>query len=405
MSRAPVFSLAVRSILNRRATALLTMLTVAISVALFTSVDNLRTSARESFENTLYGVDLIVGARSSPIGLLLYSVFHMGDATNNVSWESYQAVAGAPGVEWTAPISLGDSHRGFRVVGTTQAFFEHYQYAGGRSLSFVQGSGFDGVEQAVIGAAVARELGYETGAEIIAAHGMGEVSFVEHDDNPFTVVGVLAPTGTPTDRSVLVSLESIELIHGAPPDALEPTQITAFLVGMREPAAALRLLRQVNTYPEEPLLAIIPGPTLAQLWTLVGTVERTLAAVAGLVVLTGLISILAAILTSLNERRREMAILRALGARPGHIVALLVSEAAFTAFAGAVVGVGLSYAAMTAAAPIVESRFGLILTGLAPGLGDLAIIAAVTAAAALLGLIPAWRAFRNSLADGMTIRV
>jgi len=405
MSRTPVLSLAVRSLLNRRATALLTMLTVAISVALFTSVQTLRDSARDSFENTLHGVDLIVGARSSPIGLLLYSVFHMGDATNNVSWESYQAVAGAPGVEWTAPISLGDSHRGFRVVGTTDAFFEHYQYAGGRTLELGQGRWFADVEEAVIGAAVARELEYELGAEIIVAHGAGEVSFILHDDNPFTVVGVLAPTGTPTDRSVLVSLESIELIHGAPPDDLEPRAITAFFVGMSEPAGALRLLRQINTYPKEPLLAIIPGPTLAQLWTLIGTVERVLAAVAALVVLTGLISILAAILTSLNERRREMAILRALGARPRHIALLLVSEAAFTAFAGAVAGVGLAYIAMTGVAPFAEDRYGVILSGLAPGMTDLAIIFAVTAAAALLGLIPAWRAFRNSLADGMTIRV
>ncbi len=405
MSRAPVFSLAVRSLLNRRATAFLTMLTVAISVALFTSVETLRTSAKDSFENTIYGTDLIVGARSSPIGLLLYSIFHMGDATNNVSWESYQAVSGARGVEWTAPISLGDSHRGFRVVGTTDAFFEHYQYAGGRRLALRDGVRFSGVEQAVIGAAVARDLDYALGDEIIIAHGLGEVSFVEHDENPFVIVGILETTGTPTDRSVLVSLESIELIHGADPDDLEPTAITAFLVGMQEPAAALRLLRQVNTYTGEPLLAIIPGPTLAQLWTLVGTVERTLAGVAALVVLTGLISILAAILTSLNERRREMAILRALGARPGHVAALLVSEAAFTAFAGAVLGVALSYGAMTVAAPMLESRFGLILTGLAPGLGDALIILAVTGTAAVLGLIPAWRAFRNSLADGMTIRV
>ena len=417
--RFPILSLALRSIANRAGTALLTVLTVAISVTLFLGVEKVRHGARASFENTIAGVDLIVGARSSPVNLLLYSVFHIGDATNNITWESYQAVAGAPGVAWTVPVSLGDSHRGYRVVGTTEAYFEHYRYGDGRPVRFAQGEAFEDLFDAVVGAEVARELGYAVDQEIVVAHGMGSVSFVEHDNNPFTVTGVLAPTGTPLDRSVFVTLDAIEAIHlsgatGAGSDLpadelramdLTPDAITAFYVGLSTPVAALRLQRQVNTYPEEPLQAVLPGVALAQLWSVVGAAERTLAAVAGFVVAVGLVSILTAILTSLNERRREMAILRALGARPHHVFVLLVAESALLALAGAVIGTGLTYGGLALAAPLIETRFGILLPELLPGLYDLAIIAVVTLAAAVLGLIPAWRAYRNSLADGMTVRV
>lgn len=419
MARLPILNLALRSIGNRRATAILTVLTVAISVMLFLGVEKVRHGARESFENTISGVDLIVGARSSPVNLLLYSVFHIGDATNNITWESYETVASAPGVAWTVPISLGDSHRGHRVIGSTPGLFEHYEYGGGRHLEFASGAPFEDLFDAVIGSAVARDLGYRTGDEIVVAHGMGEVGFIEHDSNPFTVVGVLEPTGTPLDQSVMVTLDAIEAIHlggatgsGSTLSAeelrardLTPDQLTAFYVGLDSPVAALRLQRAINTYPEEPLQAVIPGVALAQLWSIVGVAERTLAAVAAFVVLTGLVSILTAILTSLNERRREMAILRALGARPHHVFLLLVAEAALIALAGAGLGTIATYGALNALAPLLEARFGLVLPGLTPGLYDLGIIGAVTGAAAVLGFFPAWRAYRNSLADGMTIRL
>lgn len=417
--RFPILSLALRSISNRAGTALLTVLTVAISVTLFLGVEKIRHGARASFENTISGVDLIVGARSSPVNLLLYSVFHIGDATNNISWESYEAVSNAQSVAWTVPVSLGDSHRSYRVIGTTRGYFEHYQYGGGRALDFAEGAAFNDLFHAVVGAETARQLGYEPGQEIVVAHGMGEVSFVEHDANPFTITGVLAPTGTPVDRSVFVTLDAIEAIHmdgatgagaRASPDALRamdltPDQITAFFVGLDSPVAALRLQRQVNTYPDEPLQAVIPGVALAQLWSVIGAAERTLAAVAAFVVLTGLVSILTAILTSLNERRREMAILRALGARPHHVFTLLVAESALLALAGALAGAGLTYAGLAGFAPLLEARFGILIPQLLPGLYDLMIVAIVTAAAAVLGAGPAWRAYRNSLADGMTIRV
>lgn len=420
---APILKLAARSVANRKLTALLTILAVGLSVTLFMAVEKIRHGARASFENTISGADLIVGARSGPVNLLLYSVFHIGNATNNITWESYQRIAGLPDVAWTIPISLGDSHRGYRVIGTTESFFDHYQYGDDQPVRLAGGAPFDGVFGAVLGADVARKLGYAIGEDIILSHGVGAVSFSDHGDKPFTVTGIMAPTGTPVDRAVLVSLEGIRAIHlgwqsGAPtplarlatPERvvqmdLTPDQITAFYVGLSSKTAILRLQRGINTFREEPLQAAIPGVALSQLWEVVGVVERALASISGFVIFVGLLTILTSILTSLNERRREMAVLRSLGARPWHVFVLLVSESALLAFAGSVLALGMLYGALYALAPVITARTGVTLTQIGPGGLDLAVVGTVTAAAALLGMIPAWRAFKNSLADGLTIRV
>lgn len=415
--------LALRSIWNRRVTALLTITAIAISVALLLGVQKMRTSAKESFANTVSGVDLIVGARSGPLNLLLYSVFRVGDATANVSWESYQKIAKHPDVAWTIPISLGDSHRGFRVLGTTGDYFKHYHYAGERELTFANGKPFADLYDTVLGADVAAQLGYKLGDPVVIAHGLGNVSFAEHKDKPFRVVGILARTGTPVDRTVHVSLEAITAIHidwqsgmqampGQRVDAeqarameLTPTSITAFMVGMRSKVMTFTMQRAINEYRMEPLLAIIPGVALSQLWQLVGVADTALMVIAGFVVLAGLLGMLTAILTSLNERRREMAILRSVGARARHVFTLLVAEAGLLATAGVAAGVGVAYLVMWAAAPLLANRYGIFvqITGLSRY--DLAILAAIICAALLMGLLPAWRAYRNTLSDGLTIRV
>ncbi len=412
--------LAARSLWNRRLTAGLTVFAIAVSVALLAGVQKLRTEARESFASTISGTDLVVGARSGPINLLLYSVFRIGDATANVSWQSYQMVSRHPDVAWTIPISLGDSHRGFRVMGTSRAYFEHYRYGGRRELAFAAGGPFAEVHDAVLGAEVARQLGYAIGERIIIAHGVGEVSFAHHDDDPFTVVGILAPTGTPVDRTVHVSLEAITAIHegwqggmprpGAPPGGgapadLTPASITAFLVGLESRSAVLQMQRALNDYRGEPLLAIMPGVVLQQLWQLVGVADTALLLVAACVVLAGLVGMLTSLLTTVNERRREMAILRSVGARPVHVFALLVFESGLLALAGVLLGMAMVFGALAAAGPVLAHRFGLYMELGAPTGYDLAIAALVVAAGLAAGLLPAWRAYRNSLADGLSIRL
>ena len=415
--------LAVRSLRNRRTTALLTISAIAISVALLLGVEKMRSAARDGFANTVSGVDLIVGARSGQLNLLLYSVFRVGDATANVSWESYQKIARHPDVAWTIPISLGDSHRGFRVMGTNGDYFKHYRFADDREMRFAAGKPFEDLYDAVVGAEVAKQLGYSVGSKIIVAHGLGNVSFAEHDDKPFTVVGVLERTGTPIDRTVHVSLEAITAIHvdwqsgmqalpGGQVDAdqaramdLTPQSITAFMVGMESKVMTFTMQRAINEYRQEPLLAIIPGVALSQLWNLVGIADTALMIVAAFVVLAGLLGMLTAILTSLNERRREMAILRSVGARPRHVFTLLIAEAGMLATAGVAAGVGVCYGLIFAAKPLLERRFGIFLDPGGLTAYDLAILSIIIGAGLLMGALPAWRAYRNTLSDGLTIRV
>ncbi|WP_370402415.1 ABC transporter permease [Sulfitobacter sp. JB4-11] len=410
--------LAFASLFARALTVGMTVLAIALSVALFLGVEKVRTGAKASFADTISGTDLIVGARSGSVQLLLYSVFRIGNATNNVTWESYQDIAARPDVDWIVPISLGDSHRQFRVMGTTPAFFEHYKYRQGRSLAVNTGRIMDDLFDAVIGADVAATLGYEVDAPIVVAHGLA--SFTEHKDQPFRVAGILEKTGTPVDRTVIVSLEAIEAIHvdwqqGArvpgqttPVDViremeLTPKAVTAALVGVESPLQTFALQRAINEYPEEPLLAILPGVALQELWGIVGIAETALLAVSAMVVVTALIGMMATIFSSLNERRREMAIFRAMGARPATILGMLVFEAVVMAAVGALLGLALLYVGLFVAQPVVDSAFGLWLPIDAPTMREVWTMAGVVCAGAIVSLVPALRAYRMSVADGMMV--
>jgi len=408
-----------RSLLNRRLTVALTILAIALSTALFLGVEKVRTGARTSFANTISGTDLIVGARSGSVSLLLYSVFRIGNATNNITWQSYQDIARHPSVAWAVPISLGDSHRGFRVLGTTPDYFEHYRYRGGRLLAFEQGAAFDDLFDTVVGADVAATLGYRLDDPMVVAHGLA--SFSKHDDKPFRVAGVLAKTGTPADRTVFVSLEGIEAIHidwkdgrrtsgrGLSADMvrkmeLTPKAVTAALVGVTSKIKSFQLQRDINTYETEPLLAILPGVALQELWEIVGVAESALIGVSVMVVITALLGMTVMIFSSLNERRREMAILRAVGARPVTVFGLLVTEAVFMTVAGVTIGVTVLYAGLLMARPVVDAHFGLYLPIDMLNQHEFALLGAVTAAGAFVSILPAFRAYRLSLADGMAMQ-
>ncbi|GAB6054132.1 ABC transporter permease [Magnetospira thiophila] len=421
MSGGPIFGLSLRSLVNRRTTALLTMFSIAVSVMLVLGVEKVRTGARASFANTISGVDLIIGARSGATQLLLYSVFRIGNATNNISWHSYQELKERSGVAWTIPLSLGDSHRGFRVLGTNQDYFRHFRYGRKQSLTFVSGGPFEDVFDAVLGADVAKALGYRQGDPIVVSHGLGAESFSKHDDKPFRVVGILAKTGTPVDRTVHVSLEGITAIHvdwkggsripGMTVSAeqvramnLRPKSVTAILVGLESRLGTFAMQRAVNEYKGEPLLAILPGVALQELWDLMGTAEAALTVISLFVVLSGLLGMLTMLLSSLNERRREMAILRSVGARPVHIFAMLMAEAALLAGTGIAVGVGFLYGALWVARPILDAQYGLYLPLTAPSLQDIWLLGLILLAGLAAGLVPASLAYRQSLADGMVAR-
>ncbi len=416
-----ILKLARKSLWNRRGTAILTLVSLAISVALILGINHLRHQAKQSFTSTISGTDLIVGARSGATNLLLYSVFRIGNATNNISWESYQAIRNNSQIDWTIPLSLGDSHRGFRVLGTDHNYFEHYRYGDRRNLVFSHGGPFESVYDTVLGAQVARELGYKLGEKIVIAHGLGDVSFSQHDDKPFTVVGILEPTGTPVDRTVHVRLEGIEAIHlgwqhgarmpgrgvsaeEALQRELKPEAITAFLVGLKSRMATFRLQRAINEYRKEALTAILPGVALAELWDVLGMVENMLIVVAFLVLLATLVGMTTTLLSSMKERQRELAILRAVGAHAGYLFALIEIEAILLALLGVIFGVLLLAVSLFMLQPWLASEYGLFISANPLNGEALWICAGVLLLAALLSLIPSVVAYRRALADGLSVR-
>jgi len=429
-------ALAIKSFRNRKLSVGLAIASIALSVALLLGVEILRNEAKTSFANTVSGTDLIVGARSGTVNLLLYSVFRIGSPTNNIDWHSYEDIRDLPGVKWSIPLSMGDTHEGFRVVGTDHSYIEHYRYARDRALSLSQGAWFEHEDETVLGAEVAASLGYQLEDEVVVAHGAGDESFIKHDDEPFRVVGILAATGTPVDRTVHVSLAGFDHMHEAwqqgddehdPLAALstganqaaeeiheeheehaehgDEYSISAFMLGLDSRAIAIGLQRRINQFEHEPLSAILPGVALLELWEIVGLVENTLIAISVFVVIVGLFSMLIILMASINERRREMAILRAMGARPGYIFALTLGEAIFITLAGLGVGILLIYGIFLLGQGWIAHAFGLFI-GLNPFTLNLVyIVLLVMLFGCLIGLIPGIRMYRYSLIDGMTVRI
>ena len=416
------FHMAFRSAWNRRLTLGLTLVAIALSVAMLLGVERLRSEAHHGFNLSISGTDLVVGARTSPVQLMLYAAFRIGEATSNISWKSFQDIAQNPLIAWAVPISLGDSHHGFPVMGTTPGYFKHFQYGASRRLSFVKGEPFQGVFDVVLGMEVASQLGYAIGDRIILNHGMGEAGLLAHDDKPLIVSGILAPTGTPVDRTLHISLDGITAIHlnwvgGVPMHGftipnehvrkfdLTPKDITAVLVGIKARAAVFKVQRQINEYKAEPLLAVMPGVALEQLWQVVGVAEKTLLAVTSMVVFVGLSGLAAVLLASLNERRREMAILRAIGVRRRDIFLLMVSESLLVTLGGITLGIIFLSVASLALTPWVQANYGIALQPVLVSAAEFKLLVGVLIVGLLAGFLPGYRAYKMSLIDGLMSRI
>jgi putative ABC transport system permease protein len=414
--------LAWKSAWSRRFALSLTFLSITLSVALLVAVERMRHGAHASFAASVSGTDLIVGPRSHPVQLLLHAVFHIGAVDTGMAWDSVERIAADPAVAWTIPLTLGDSHRGFPVVSTSIAYFAHFHYGSRQRLRFAAGARFDQLFDVVLGSEVASRLGYRVGDHLTLEHGLEETGHAGHADRPFTVTGILAPTGTPVDRTLHIGLEAMQALHldwqgGAqipgvaikPADLgkfdLRPTQVSAVLVGLKQRAAVLRMQRLLPARIAEPVSAVMPGAALDQLWRLTAGVEGALRAVAALVLVVALAGLAAAVLASLHARRREMAVLRAVGASPGHIFMLMLAEGLGLCLAGSAAGWAIVQLAATGVAPALLARFGLVLEIAAPGPGEWLLLATIMGAGLAVSLIPGWRAYRLSLADGLSPKV
>lgn len=419
-----LWSIAWRSAWNRRFTLALTALSIALATLLLLGTERLRTELRANFTAAVSGTDLIVGARTGSTQLLLYSVFRIGSATNNMRWDSVQALKSQPRVAWVVPISLGDSHRGFPVLATTSDYFNHFRYGARQALALQEGRPFEQLFDAVLGADVAEQLGYALGQSVTLAHGAGMTGGAlanEHADKPFTVVGILARTGTPVDRTVHISLQAMEAIHldwmgGAPLPGLkipadqvrkfdlQPKTVTAALVGLQSRAAVFSVQRWISGYGAEPLMGILPGVALDELWQVIGAGEKALLAMSALVGIVSLAGLVSTVLAGLNERRRELAVLRAVGAGPWHVMALLALEGALVTALGVLLGAALAAAGIALLGPWLQAQHGLALSLSAPTAQEWTLAGAVLLAGWLASLLPGIRAYRLSLADGLSPR-
>ncbi|MCO6428657.1 ABC transporter permease [Nitrosomonas communis] len=409
------------SLLNRKYSVLLALISVAISTFVLLGVEHIRHEAKESFSNTVSGVDLIVGARTGPLNLLLYSVFRMGNATNNIAWESYRELAADAKVAWTIPISLGDSHRGYRVMGTTQDYFAHFRFGQNTPLTFAEGRPSAQLFDVVIGAEVARKLDYRLHDHIILAHGLGQASFSLHDDKPFQIVGILRATGTPVDQALYVSLQGMEAIHlnwkdgvkipgrqmaahALEADKLTPKSITAFMVGLKSKMATFHVQRQINHYQREPLLAILPGIALTELWQMMSVMENTLRLISILVLFSSLLGLSTMLLSSIRERQREIAVMRAIGASPLFIFLVIQTEALLISLSGIIIAICALAAGILFTQALLAENYGVFISHFSMNSQILGILGIIIASTLVLALIPSLSAYRMSLHQGLAAR-
>lgn len=410
-------SLAGASLWHRRKVLALVCLTLTLSVTLLLGIQYLRTEVKQSFTSTISDTDLIIGARSGQLNLLLYTVFHIGDATNNIRWSTFQELEQDTRIDWLIPISLGDSFKGFRVVGTNRDFGEHFRFGRGQPLNLADGQWFDRVFDVVLGAGVASTLNHGIGDEIVLSHGGGRTSFSNHKDTPFTVTGVLEATGTPVDQAAYISLQGMEAMHvgwesgvAIPGRTLTPEQaegrdftpsvITAAFAGLDRKILTFRVQRELNQYAGEPLSAILPGVALSELWRLMSQFERALLGITGFVVITSLIGLIAVLLTLQTQRAHEIAILRATGASPGLIASLYLIECLALAVAACLISLGLSAFAISILGPWLLTNYGVQIQLRPLNIEEWTLLISVPLAALLVALAPALSAWRQSRSQG-----
>lgn len=397
--------LALQSLLDRKGSVVLSIIAMTVSIFVLLGIEHIRHQVKDSFSNTVSGTDLIVGARTGNLNLLLYSVFRIGSPTHNIRWQSFETIAANPRVKWAIPISLGDSHKGFRVLGTTSDYFHHFSYGKQHHLAFEKGEAFNDVFDVVLGSEVAKKLTYQLRDKVVLAHGVAETSFSLHDDRPFNIVGILKPTGTPVDQTLHVSLQGIEAIHidwqqgvKMPHSALsqsdieqadlQPKSITAFMLGLESKMATFRVQREINHYAHEPLLAILPGVALSELWQMMAILENTLLLVSALVFVAACLGVSALLLTSIRERSREIQLLRAVGASPGFLFLLIELEAVFITLSSIVLGTVLLVGSLALSQELLLSHFGLYIEMNVFTKNSLFLISAMMIASVTVALLP-----------------
>mgnify|MGYP000319745075 FL=1 len=405
------FKIVLKSLQDRKGSVLLTLMAMTISIFVILGVEHIRQQTKKSFESTLSDTDLVIGSRSGSLNLLLYSVFRIGSPTNNINWNSFKTISRNSKVEWAIPLSLGDSHKGFPVLGTNSDYFKYFRYGQNQKLEFIAGKPFAQIFDVVIGSEIAKQLKYKIGDKIILSHGMQKQSLQKHDEYPFQIMGILKPTGTPVDRTVHIQLEGMEVIHvgwqngvqvfknKTPKEFLnsgvEPKSITAIFVGLKSKLATFSFQRTINNFTDEPLLAILPGVALSELWQMMSLLEKSLLLVASLVFVSACFGVSAVLLNSIRERKEEIRLLRIIGASPPFIFALIETETLVITVTATILATMLLTATLIGAEGYIVGNYGIQISHFMELTSYLWVMAIVLTLTLVAGLVPGWAAYQE----------
>ncbi len=395
-----LFHLVLKSLRQHALSTWVTALSIALAGGLLMSVWVVKTQSSQTFTNVTGGFDAVLGARGSKLQLVLNAIYHLESSPGNLKWQDYLDVAAMPAVQHAIPLALGDNYLGYRVVGTLTNLFSDVVLESGGKLAPAAGRVFSaGYREAVLGSFVAQRIGLKVGDRFQPYHGLLFNPADQHEES-YVVVGVLEPSNSPVDRVIWIPLEGVQNMAGHDPKAA--SDISAVLVKLRTPVAGQQMELLYNKQGNRLTFAWPIGTIMAQLFDKIGWFDRVLAIVAYLVGLVATGSILASIYNSMNERRRDFAILRALGARRFTVFATIILESALIAALGMAIAFAIYFAIMTGAASVIRAQTGVVLSPLAWHPVMLWAPAGMIAAAALAGIVPALKAYRTDVASNLT---
>jgi len=396
-------ALAFRYLWSRPLAALLNLLLLTLGLASITFVLLASEQIDRAFQRDLAGIDLVVGAKGSPMQLILAGVFHIDVPSGNIRLDDVQALGERPEVAKLIPLSLGDAFRGYRIVGTTGDYLSHY------GMTLAQGQPWSKPMEAVLGAQVAQATGMKTGTSFVGSHGLGAGGH-EHGDDPYRVTGVLAPCGCVVDRLVLTATESVWQVHekGMATDeedrkALQAErEVTIALITYKSPLAAASFPRWVNSATD--MQGAAPAVEVSRLLRMLGVGSEVLRGVGAVLLLTAGLSVFIAFWTAVRERRADLAMLRMLGATPAKVASLLLCEALWLALLASVLGLAAGHGLTALVGYLLEAQRSLPMTGRIWVPAEAWVPAAAVTVATLAALIPVVSAYRVDVAQLLNTR-
>jgi putative ABC transport system permease protein len=393
-------SLIVRRSLRQHAlSTTITALSIALAGGLLLSVWVVKTQSQATFTQVNTGFDAVLGARGSKLQLVLNSIFHLEASPGNLPVADYEAIKRHPAVKLAIPIAVGDNLRGFRIVGTVPELFSDVEYTPGKKFTFASGKLFDPTaKEAVLGSFAARKLGLQVGDEFHPFHGLVFDEKNQHAET-YRVVGILAPSNTPADKVIWIPLHGLQTMSGHDPKAA--TDVSAVLIQLRSPSAGFMLDMMINRQGNRMTFAYPIGSIMAELFQKIGWFDQVLTLVAYLVALVSAAGVLVAIYNSMSARRRDIAILRALGAHRLTLCGAIVIEAAVIGVIGMAVGFAVYAAIMSGVAAVIRAQTGVLLETFAYNPIMLWAPLGMIALCALSGLVPAAKAYGTDVAENL----